>query len=153
MLEAPALLIRPRAPSGVRAILDAATRKPLGHARPGQRPWWRCLSSKPLEVREHEEEPLLFTVRRAWGRPPRQEVLDADGVPVGLVRGRFLYDGWGRCVAAAEDGPDGRTFRDGDGRPLARLTRRADGVAVDFDEAVASEPFAKMVLLAAALGG
>ena len=98
MLESPTLLVRPSDPSGVRAIVDTATRKPLGYARPGRRPWWG-LGPAVLEVHEQEDEPLLFTLRRGWGLTPRHEVRDAEGMPVGLVDGRFLRDGWGRCVA------------------------------------------------------
>jgi hypothetical protein len=151
MLETPILLVRPSDPSGVRAILDTATRKPLGYARPGRRPWWG-LGPAVLEVHEQEDEPLLFTLRRGWGLTPRHEVRDAEGTPVGLVDGRFLRDGWGRCVAVGEEGPGGRAFRDAGGRLLARVARRPDGVEVGFTEAVAADPFAKMMLLAAALG-
>jgi hypothetical protein len=158
MLEARALLIRAGDAAGVRAIADAATGAPLGYARPAPangRPWWRRLPGPAVEVREQEDEPLLFTVRRAWSLLPRYEVRDAEGGWVGTLQGPFLEDRYGRRLAAVRPGPapDVWVVCGSDGRELAALVGRGGGVEVRFAEAVEEEPFAKMMLLAAALRG
>ena len=66
--------------------------------------------------------------------------------------------GW-RIDAAASSprGPDagsrGEVFRDPVGRVLATLRSGKDGVTLAFTEAVAAEPFTRMLLLAATLRG
>ena len=72
--------------------------------------------------------------------------------------GRCAGGGW-RTAAAASSPCAGRTpgrgdvFRDPAGRPLATLRPGRDGLALAFTEAVAADPFAKMLVLAAALQG
>ncbi len=72
---------------------------------------------------------------------------------------RCAAGGWrtGRGRVVAVRGPDaaarGDVFRDPEGRPLATLRPGKDGVTLAFTEAVAADPFAKMLMLAAALHG
>ncbi len=155
MLELASLLLQ--APDGRsrQAVVDASTGAAAGFARP--RPaglWQRWFVGAALEVHEHEDESLLCVIRP--GRFPRRRlVYDADGRWVGAVRGRRLEDRGGRVVALR--GPDpaarGDVFRDPDGRPLATLRWGREGAALAFMEAVAQDPFAKMLMLAAALHG
>src|SRR3954454_14029752 len=108
MLETRTLLLRARTPDGVRPIVDAGTGAPLGYAHqtaPGGPAWWRWLAGPVLEVREQDDEPLLFTVRRAWALLPRREVRDAEGHWVGTLLGPYLEDRYGRRVAAVQEGP------------------------------------------------
>ncbi len=109
-------------------------------------PWWRVFGRDVLAVHEHEDEPLLFTVRRAWSLLPRREVRDADGQRVGSLLGRLVQDRYGQTLAAVQCGEDGGVFRspqqrthgrvDRDGRRAAhRLQRRHQRRAVRQDAA------------------
>ena len=149
MLEHATLLLRPPDASRVQAVVDAETGAALGFAR--NRPaggWGRWLGGATLEVHEQQDASLLCTIRRGWLRRGCRLVYDADERGVGLVRGRRLEDRHGRLVAAG--GPDG-VFRDPDGRPLATLRAGAGGLTVAFTEGAATDPFARMLVLAAAL--
>lgn len=151
MLEHHILLVRPRSPSPtVQAILDGESGAALGYARweTEPAPWWRRMfSSGVLAVHEQEDEPLLFTIRRVWGFIPRREVCDADGQRVGTLLGRLVHDRYGRPLAALENG----VFRDANQHALAELCTTADGLRLTFGIGIISEPFVKMLLLAAAL--
>jgi hypothetical protein len=127
--------------------LGFARREP----RPGG-PWWRRLAPPGLAVHEQDDEPLVFTVRRAWGLGPRLHVRDADGHPVGCVRGARVENVWGRTLAVLRPGEAAgeRVFRTPDGRELARLLPGPAGLRVSFAAGV-EDPFLKMLLLAAAL--
>jgi hypothetical protein len=146
MLERPRLLVR-RAANGSSAIEDATSGTPLGSARlaaPARwLPFWPV-----LEVREADDAPLVFTVRRAWSLVPRFEVRDAEGRPVGFVAGRAVADGGGRYLALL--GADG-AFRGRDDSVLARVVRAGKGIEIRFADAAAPDPFARMLLLAAVL--
>jgi hypothetical protein len=151
MLEHHVLLVRSRTPSpAVQAIVDGDNGAALGYARWEEEPapWWRRMFGRGvLAVHEHEDEPLLFTIRRAWSFLPRREVCDADGQPVGMLLGRLVHDRHGRPLAALENG----IFRDTNRHALAELSTTADGLRLTFGDEIASEPFVKMLLLAAAL--
>ena len=149
MLEHATLLLRPPDPSSVQAVVDAATGAALGFARrrPGSA-WGRWLGGATLAVHEQQDDSLLCTIRRGWLRRHCRLVYDAEEQGVGVVRGRRLEDRLGRLVAVC--GPDA-VFRDPEGRPLASLRPEAAGLAVAFTEAVAADPFARMLVLAAAL--
>src|SRR4051794_24242174 len=95
MLEHRTLLLCPRGPDGARAILDAETGAPIGSVRHEPGPWW-WPGAAVLAVHEHEDAPLLFTVRRRWGLPPRREVYDADGHRVGDLIGPLVRNEYGR---------------------------------------------------------
>ena len=154
MLELASLLLRAPDERSLQTVVDASTGAPAGFARP--RPaglWERWFGGAALEVHEYEDESLLCVIRP--GRfPPRRLVHDADGRRVGAVRGRRLEDRAGRIVALR--GPDpaarGDVFHDPEGRPLATLRPGRDGAALAFTEA-AADPFARMLVLAAALHG
>jgi hypothetical protein len=148
MLERRELLVRNVDGDGSRVIEDLATGSLLGSARSvAARAGW--LPSWPvLEVREAEDAPLVFTVRRSWSLVTRHEVRDADDRPVGALAGRIVTGRGGRRVAVL--GPDG-TFRDVDGRVLARVTYAKGGVELCFTDVVAADPFGKMLLLTAVL--
>jgi hypothetical protein len=150
MLERQGLLVRDADDAGSRAIEDAAAGSLLGSARPvAARPGW--LPSRPvLEVREADDAPLVFTVRRVWSLVIRYEVRDAEGRPVGSVAGPVLFTRDGRRVATLA--PDG-AFRGVDGDVLGRMSRAKGGVELHFADAVAADPFGKMLLLATVLVG
>lgn len=154
MLEHRVLLVRPSTASGVRVIVDGDSGKPLGFARWETEPprcWCRLFARSTLAIHEHEDEPLLCTVRRAWGLLPRCVVRDADGNPVGSCSfmGRIIRDRYGRPLAGFH-GEDG-TIRSPTQRVLAELRATADGLRIAFSEVIVGEPFIKMLLLAAAL--
>jgi hypothetical protein len=152
MLEYPTLLLPPRGASATQAIVDASTGAPLGRARWRGGPWWERLLCPTLAVHEHEDEPLLFTVRRCWGLRPRHEVRDAEGRRVGFLQGPRVRNRFGRELAVLRQEEGGAAFRTPDGRSLALLTAGPEGVQVAFSTDIDAEPFVKMLLLAAALG-
>ncbi|MGH7170325.1 MAG: hypothetical protein ACRELF_14750 [Gemmataceae bacterium] len=156
MLEHRVLLVRPRSASGERAIVDGDSGKPLGFARwetETPRIWWRPFARSTLAVHEHEDEPLLCTIRRAWGLLPRAVVRDADGHPVGSCSflGRIIRDRYGHSLAAFH-GEDG-TIRSPTQRVLAEWTATPDGLRIAFRDDIVGEPFVKMLLLSACLVG
>lgn len=147
MLERGSLLIRDAGADGSRPIEDMATGARLGTAKPAES-WTRWLPLHPaLEVREEGDSPLVFTVHRRWLPFPRQQVRDAEGRTVGsLVGARVGGHGFRRAVL----GRDG-AFRRDDGTVAARITREKGGIALSFDAERATDPFERMLLLAAAL--
>jgi hypothetical protein len=154
MLEHRVLLVRPRSPSGVRAIVDGESGKPLGFARwemDPRRSWWPPFPRSILAVREQEDEPLLCTLRHGWGLLSRCEVRDAEGHRVGSCsyKGRIIRNRYGRPVGTFR-GED-CTVRSPTRRVLAEWTATAEGVRITFSDDLASEPFIKMLLLAACL--
>jgi hypothetical protein len=150
MLEYATLLLRPPDAHSIQAIVDPSTGAPAGFVRPRPGGFWeRWLAGPVLEVREHEDASLLCVVRCGRFRGGRQ-VYDADGRRVGAVRGRRLEDRRGRVLAVRGTGD---VFRDAEGQPLAELRPGKEGLSVGFTEAIAADPFAKMLVLAAAVRG
>jgi hypothetical protein len=150
MLEQRVLLVRPRTASALQAIVDGESGAPLGFVHwKAETPsfWWRLFGGCVLAVHEHEDEPLLFTLRRAWSLLPRREVRDAEDQPVGSLFGRLVHDRFGRPVAALQDG----LFRSPRRRILAELATTPEGLRIAFSPDIAGQPFVKMLLLAAAL--
>ena len=150
MLEHRILLVQPRTTSDVQPIVDGDDGAPLGFVRWSPETtggWWlpfgRCL----LAVHEREDEPLLFTLHRAWSLLPRREVHDADGQLVGTLLGRVIHDRYSRPVAAFGEG----IFRNAYKRVLGELHATAEGWRLAFSNDLAGEPFVKMLLLAATL--
>jgi hypothetical protein len=150
MLEHHALLVQSRTSAAVQTILDGDGGLALGFAHwPPQAPraWWPSFGHCLVEVHEQEDEPLLFTVHRAWSLLPRREVRDADGHPVGSLLGRLIQDALGRTIAAWQDG----VFRNPYQRILADLAPSSGGMRLSFADDLNGEPFVKMLLLAATL--
>jgi hypothetical protein len=150
MLEQRVLLVRPRTTSALQAIVDGESGAPLGFARwEAETPssWWPLFGRCMLAVHEQEDEPLLFTIRRAWSLLPRREVRDAEDQPIGSLLGRLVHDQHGRAVAALQDG----IFHGPRQRVLAELAATPDGLRLAFHADIADEPFVKMLLLAACL--
>jgi hypothetical protein len=156
MLEHHTLLLLPPEPTGVRRIVDAENAAALGSARRrehGGLPWWRRPLWPVLEVRESDDEPLLFTLRRAWGLLPRRELCDADGRRVGYLQGDAINDAWNRRIAIRswDAARQASTFRTRNGNILAWAEREGAALRLTFGEMSAREPFLKMLLLGAAL--
>jgi hypothetical protein len=131
--------------------IAAASGAPVGSARwrpPGRPAWWR-FGRRVLEVREHDDEPLVFTVRRCWGLLSRYEVRDADGHGIGYVLGPWLQDSYGGCLAVCRPEAGGVLAPDGD--VLAAVSNGGGATRVRFASSAAGDPFLKMMLLAAAL--
>ena len=154
MLEHATLLLQPPDASSVRAVVEPAAETPLGFVRP--RPLGlleRWLGGSLLEIREQQDESLLCTIRNSWIRPRSLFVYDADDHCVGAVRGRRLEDRTGRNLARRRTNAEfkGDAFTDPEGRPLATLRSEADGVVIAFTEGITGNPFARMLVLAAAL--
>ena len=150
MLEHRVLLLRSCTASAMQSIVDGDSGVALGFARwvpTVPRAWWRVFGRGVLEVHEQEDEPLLFTVRRAWSLLPRREVRDAEEQTVGVLLGHLIHDRFGRLLAALENG----VFRNPYQRDLAELTATNEGMRLTFGDDIAGEPFVKMLLLAAAL--
>jgi hypothetical protein len=156
MLEQAALLLRPWAPAAGaargRVVLDAVAGTPLGVARTPARPGgWRWLARPALEVCETEDESLLCTVQRGWWPGSPWHVREAEGHLVGTVSGPSVVDRLGRTVALLRDSGGGGSFLDPAGVELGRLERRPDGLRLTFAVWLEGDPFARMLLLAAAL--
>jgi hypothetical protein len=170
MLESSQLLLRPWAPSTqltdrlgrtpsltwTRGILDAASDEVLGAASWRQRAtpiWLRWLVRPSVEVYETEDQSLLCTVRRGWGPATSWHVSDADGRPVGTIRGAVVLNALGRRLGVFESLGAGTTrrFRAPDGREMGTLQQRGDGTLVSFGADLEGDPFSRMILLAAAL--
>jgi hypothetical protein len=148
MLERGKLRVRNANNEGERAIEDAETAEPLGSARVAIR-WLGWLPAGTLlEVREAQDAPLVFTVRRSRMLGTRNRIVDAEGRLVGSLAGSVVVNRAGRWLAALE--PDG-IFRGRGGAMLARLVAATNGVEIHFADVIAFDPFAKMLLLAAAL--
>lgn len=166
MLEHRTLLLHPwtpAPPAGAdrpfesREIVDAATGRRLGVARRllAEGSLFAWIAGPVVEVCEADDEPLLFTVQRAWPLAPRWEVRDADGHRVAVVRRNLVLDRHGQPTAWAHRVPEdgGIQFCDRDGVELAFLRQTGRGAELAFTEELDGEPFVKMALLAAVLCG
>jgi hypothetical protein len=155
MLERRELLLRSDRPGTDCSILAADTGAPAGSARwrPPSGPLWRRLLGRAvLEVREDEDEPLLFTVRRCISLLPRYEVRDADGCCLGFLVGPWILDVWGGRRVLRQAEADGAVrFVSPRGDRLAEVRFEVDGRRLRFGERIDDEPFVKMTLLAAEL--
>jgi hypothetical protein len=155
MLESPALLIRPPDAAAARAVVEPADGVRLGAVRRRRVARWPAFWLCPtlLEVREAEDEPLVFTVRRGWLWPGGRVVLDADGRHVGSLNGPWLCDRGGRGLGVVvRNGAVGdRVIRGVDGRFWAAVHDGPSGTRIDFAADLEGEPFVRMLVLAAAL--
>jgi hypothetical protein len=161
MLEYPTLLLLPwtlrpgRPPGRQRVIADAASGQALGFAqrRPTGLPaGLRWLRRSALDIFETEDESLLFTLSYPWLVLRGWKVADADEHPVGSLRGHYLLDRYDRLLATVERAEaKGYLFRSVEGHELGWLIHRGADNALAFAEPLAGDPFARMMLLAAAL--
>jgi hypothetical protein len=180
VLELQRFLIKERAASAPAAntygIFEPQTQDQVGIAREELGSLWRFLRSflsRKLEVRETEDESLVFTVHRTvgWWRR-RLEVYDADDYLIGYgedrtVSGRdgfWISDRRGLPFAEVKESLRGRgcLFLGPDGRELGAVTSEWTGTGnesrasanhylMSIGEELAEQPFAKMLLLGAAL--
>jgi hypothetical protein len=115
--------------------------------------WLPWLARPTLELYETEDQSLLCTVRRGWCPASRWHVSDADGRAVGTIRGAVLLNAFGRRLGVVEPLDAGTTqrLRAPDGRVVGTLRHRSDGTLLSFGADLEGDPFARMMLLAAAL--
>jgi hypothetical protein len=152
MLETRVLLLRPTVSGRPRVIAGAGDGRPVGFAvwvfRPG---WWDRTFGPLLCVHEQEDQPLLFTAHTCWWRWSQREIVDAEGERVGYVSKRVIRDR--RGVLYANSLPDGDkvVYQCVNGEMLAATRPTQEGLELSFAKVVESDPFAKMLLLAAAL--
>lgn len=162
-------------------ILDPDTGRLVGvaHEEPGTWvKWLRLIISKQLmptrvEVREAEDDSLVFTIRRPFRLwRARVEVYDAEDQMVGYFKSKIFSLGGGFWVYDREDRQFAEVkgdwkgwnfqFRTPDGKELGVVTKQwaglgkelftsADNYVVSISDELADQPIAKMLLLAAAL--
>ena len=160
MLEQQALLLRHWSPASGpdrrRDIVDPATGQRLGFAARTlpARTWLRWFTRPVVSVHEEEDESLLLLIHPLWGWLSSWDVRDADNHRVGVCRGAVLQDRFGMLLAGLERESDGSTwtFRGPDGVELGRLALSSEGTRLTFADGLEGNPFAKMLLLAKALG-
>jgi hypothetical protein len=153
MLETPVLLLRPTVVGQPRVIADAVSGKPLGFARlqpDAQRGWLGSLLGSILAIHEQEEEPLVFTVRRCllW---TQREVRDAEGERVGYLGRGTIRDRNRLLYAHTRFDEEGMVYQCVNGAVLAATRPTPPGLELSFTKVIEGDPFAKMLLLAAAL--
>ncbi len=162
-------------------IFDPRTQKPMGVIREKsgtlRKFLGKFLSKRfltiELEVRETEDESLVFIVHRTMGLWRRRiEVYDADDHLMGYGENRgfsgrggfWIYDRRNLPFAAIQVASRGQgcCFLAPDGRELGTVTRErtepdrearapANPYLVSIDDALAEQPLAKMLVLGAAL--
>lgn len=157
MLERMRLLVRDWSRAGDeplrRLILDADTGELVGFAcwQPAAESWWRRLGPVVLEVREWEDESLLFLLRRRWGLGTSWEVRDAEGRPVAVVRPNWVEDRHESMAALVERDGAAWRFRSAGGEELGRVVPGEGGVSVTFAPGPGENPFLRMAVLGTAL--
>jgi hypothetical protein len=153
MLEQQLLVLRLQPTATSQTVVEAGTGAPLGFSRWRKARTWfqRLFVGDVLEVHEHEDEPLLFTVRRCWSFAARSLVWDADDMPVGVLDGTQLLDRLGRLFSVRQREGDRVVFRTTTGCTVAEASPMAETVRLSFHSVVENQPFAKMLLLAAVL--
>lgn len=155
MLERPSLHVAPwQVQEGKgrpqRLISDQLTREPLGFAEWRDAcsvTWLRHILPGSLEVFETDDEShlLSLTAPSVWRRGWR--VRDAEERVIGRVRGDLLLDEIGEMLGHFEGG---RLFNRY-GMELGNLEISEGSCIVAFQSALDGNPFARMLLLAAAL--
>jgi uncharacterized protein YxjI len=162
-------------------ILDPESGKQVGIAEETRGTFAMLLSmfmnknllTRKIEVREHPEGSLVFTMRKPTSFfQPKVEVFDAQGERVGYFVSKLFSFGGGFNVYDKHDRPfaeiQGKwtgwdfTFRTPDGHEMGWVTKKwagmlkqlftsADNYVVSISDDLADQPIAKMLLLAAAL--
>ena len=129
--------------------------------------------TRKIEVREHPEGALVFTMRKpATFFQPKVEVFDAQGERIGYFVSKLfsfgggfnVYDNRGSVFAEIRGKWTGWdfTFLTPDGHEMGRVTKKwagmlkqlftsADNYVVSISDDLTDQPIAKMLLLAAAL--
>lgn len=112
--------------------------------------WWGGITRFFLDVYEMEDESLLLVLARPWNLSRTWIVCDADGQRVGALRGTQALDAAGRPLAVLEAGRGVTVgcWRAPHGQELGHILRHGQGLLLRFEESVANQPLAKMVLLA-----
>jgi hypothetical protein len=138
-------------PGWGRPIADAAA--PLGFARGARLARWPWLTRQQIEVLETEDASLLMTLRAPPFNFGRWHVLDAEERRRGSVLLPHILDGDGSRFARLEATARGeQTLRGVSGAACATLSSRQDGsTLLAFAADVEPNPFARMLMLAAAL--
>ncbi len=137
------------------AVLEPSSRTLVGLARPGAKTGSfrkRWFSRALLAVYESEDEPLLCTLRHRWSLPSSWELRDADGHTVGKIARRSIQGPMGRnlTVMSSTNAP-GTEFLDLQRRRMATLVQQRDGRLLSFAVECERDPFARMLVLGAAL--
>jgi hypothetical protein len=138
LLEQAVLVVRAE---GDRRVLLTASGDEVGYTRWQQRGWWRGGPWSVLALHEHEQSPLVCTIRRRL--LPRHEVRDAEGELVGVLAGAHVLDRWDRVVMWRDDSG----FVGEHGEVLARWS----GGRLELLPLVQRDPFAKMLIVAVAV--
>ena len=152
LLERNVLLLAPCDHAGRRALRDAETRRPRLQPSPAAArlaafdPARRGGSRATGRVAALDRAPLLVGVDVVRGPRRRRSTARLAGrsPAPGPLRPSF-------GSARERDRPTATKYVDADGQALAQLARERDDVRLTFTEEVASDPFTKMLLLAAAL--
>jgi hypothetical protein len=136
-----------------RSIADAENKTTLGFAlwQSEASRWWTWWHWPVLSVYEQEEAPLVFTVRRAglWGL--QHEVRDAEGQRIGTFDRNAIYDRNHLLYARARSNGEGVSYENLAGEALASMRPTPEGMELTFTKLIETDPFAKMLVLAAAL--
>ena len=154
MLETRVLLLCPPAADGSRVLADAATGAAVGCAEwhpATEYGWLHSLLGPVLHVSEAEEKPLVFTVHRSLLWWTQREVWDAEGDRVGYVTGSTVRDRRHRVWAWAHPSGEGIVYMGASGEDFASIRHTSQGIELAFTKYVERDPFAKMLLLTAAL--
>jgi hypothetical protein len=144
-----------RAPTPRWAILEPNAGALVGLVRPRpntQSFWTRWFGRAQLAVYESDDEPLVCTLLRGWGPGSAWELRDADGHMVGRITKSHLQGPLGRYpIHVKRPKPTVVGFHDSQGRALAGLTRQGNDWILSFEGACKGDPFARMLILGAAL--
>lgn len=168
MLEQTSLLLRPWVPRAqlpwvppdvtparwIRVIVHPATSQRLGFA--ALRSWprlWFWLGTRTIQVLENDDACLLMALHRPWGIFRMWQVRDAEENPVGTMYRETLLNPYGARLAAMKCGLAAReNVLLSAGVELGSWQRGVEGDTVfHFGQGLESNPFARMMALAAAL--
>jgi hypothetical protein len=150
LLEQSVLLLQAPDTGGRRELL-AAGGQPVGFAqwREGG-PWWWPGLRPVLAVHEHEDSPLVLTIRRRFAIRSRYEVVDAEGEPVGALVLPWLRDRWGRSVIEVRQRRGGGAFV-AKSEVWGEWTCDGGTAQLEFAPAGQHDPHLKMLMLAVVL--
>ena len=154
MLEQDELLIHPRDERGRRLIVAGSSGEVVGHAtRMPAAGWWgELLYPVVMAVHESGDEPLLFTLRRAWLLSAWYEIREAEEQRVGRVLGPVIQNGsLIPCAYHHQEQEGTARIENVQGDVLARLERHKLGHYLVYEPTLRDDPFLKMLLLASAL--